>query len=401
MALSLSAIVFLQTAAADEFVPPSHAVVTAAQAQLEAGELETAVELASRSVESIENRGRPYDIALVKSYRVLGDAELALGHEREAIQAFERARSELRMLDGLHVPTQLDLLYREAAAYRGIDDIKSANARHEYAFDIQRHSSPTNEIDATIRLAGWYEQNRYESTARDLYREALELVEIHAPDDLTTKGRLLRKIASTYRSQFYPGTKANDPKPSRKVLTPRPYGTLWRDIERLSADPWGVEQTLRARISLQRSRDAFVQVQPVPLEELVLTLRDLGDWYLLTRKYGPAFATYRDLHALLLAHDHETARADLRQPALLHMRYPEIPGYVREGAVTPTSGYIEAEVSVNRLGDVRHLRTVKVDPPRLSDRRFRAALRKARFRPAIVDGEPTTSHNVRVTHTWD
>ena len=371
-----------------------------AQTQYDAGEFGAATEAALATISDIESKGRPFHPSIVDQYRVLGDAYLALGNADDALGAFSLARQELRMLGGLHAPDQLDLLYREAHVYHRINDIKSANDRHEYAFNLQRNGSLADQIDATIRLAEWYELNRHESAARDLYRHALRLSDADSPNNTVARARLYRAIAWTYRSQYYPGKKATDAKTPHRVLTPKPYGIVWRDIEKMTIDPWSREILLRARISLQRSRDALVEQENLPVGEMSQTLLDLGDWHLLTRKYGRAFATYADLYKLLQSHDPSRLESLLGRAELLHMRdlgsAVAIPGHT-----SPKRGVIELEVAVNRMGVARDIRTVHLDPPYLSDRRFRAALRTARFRPAIIDGAPTHTDNVRVTYHFD
>jgi tetratricopeptide (TPR) repeat protein len=304
------------------------------------------------------------------------------------------------MLGGLHDPDQLALLYREADVYYRLNDIKSANDRHEYAFNLQRNGTPDDQVDATIRLAKWYEANRHQSAARDLYRRALELTNAHAPNSEVQRAQLHRAIAWTYRSQYYPGTKATEAKTPFRVLTPKPYGIVWRDIEGMTIDPWSREILLRARIALQRSRDTLAGQDSLPSEEMSQTLLDLGDWHLLTRKYGRAFSTYADLYKLLQTSAPSQLESILGKAELLHMRdlgsAVAIPGHT-----SPTYGVIELEVAVNRMGVARNVRTVRLDPPHLSDRRFRAAMRVARFRPAIIDGVPTRTENVRVTYIFD
>lgn len=370
-----------------------------AQTQYDAGEFDAAMEAALVAIGNLENQGRPFHPDIVDQYRVLGDANLALGNTDDALGAYSLARQELRMLGGLHDPDQLALLYREADVYYRLNDIKSANDRHEYAFDLQRNGSPDDQVDATVRLAKWYEANRHESAARDLYRRALELTNAHAPNRSLQQAQLHRAIARTYRSQYYPGTKVTAKTPYR-MLTPKPYGIVWRDIEGMTIDPWSREILLRARIALQRSRDTLAGQDSLPIEEMSQTLLNLGDWHLLTRKYGRAFSTYADLSKLLQTSDPSQLESILGKAELLHMRdlgsAVAIPGHA-----SPAHGVIELEVAVNRMGAARNVRTVRLDPPHLSDRRFRAAMRSARFRPAIIDGVPTRTENVRVTHIFD
>ena len=371
-----------------------------AQAQFDAGEFDAAIKAARTSIDTIESRGRPFDPVVVNQYRILGDAHFALGDTEEALRAFSLARQELRMLGGLHDPAQLALLYREADVHSSLNDIKSANDRHEYAFELQRNDPLADQIEATKRLARWYEDNGHDAAARDLYRNALELSENQANPNTVQRARLYRAIAWTYRSQYFPDAKASQPKAPYRILTPKPYGIVWRDIEHLTIDQSIEELLFRARRSLRQSRDLLALSEDSPIEEVAETLLHLGDWHLLTRKYGRAFDTYGDLYELLETHRPALLETMLGKAELLHMKDLGNPT-AKRGYANPDYGFIELEVAVDRMGVARKLRTVHMDPAYLSDEHFRATLRRARFRPAIIDGVPTYTDNVRVSYTFD
>ena len=399
-ALGLFLVLWPYLAIAEQtFVDPSSVQIDA-QAQFDAGEFDVAIKAALTSIDVIESKGRPFEPAVVDQYRILADARFMLGETEEALRAYSLGRQELRMLGGLHTLTQLALLYREADVYASLNDIKSANDRHEYAFELQRNSPIANQIEATKHLAQWYETNGHDAAARDLYRRALELSESQATPNSVRQAQLYRAIAWTYRSQYFPDAKAAEPKAPYRILTPKPYGIVWHDIEHLTIDQSIEELLFRARSALRQSRDVLALSEDPPLEEVAQTLLDLGDWHLLTRKYGRAFDTYAELYNLLQARDPAHLESMLGKAELLHMKNLGNAEAV-SGYANPQYGFIELEVAVDRMGVARKLRTVQKDPPYLSDRHFRSTVRRARFRPAIINGVPTYTDNVRVTYSFN
>lgn len=71
------------------------------------------------------------------------------------------------------------------------------------------------------------------------------------------------------------------------------------------------------------------------------------------------------------------------------------PAYPREALRRGKQGFVEFLVEVNADGTVANLRVLRSDPPGLFDESASQALRKWKFKPRIVDGEPVASAGVQ------
>lgn len=369
-----------------------------AQLLLEAGEFESAIAVASRNLEN------GAQLQLVENWTILGDSQLALGQVQAAIQAYTQARFELRLQVGLHRSAEVPLLLREAEAFMQVNNLKRANDRHEYVFTIQTlQAGPTERIDATIYLAQWYESNGFMSAARDLYRDAIDVANEHQLDNDLLHARLHLYVAQTYRAQFFPDLESNNLRGRPKVLL-RPHGIRWRDIEALTAGPWDIEYYYRTLSALKKSVTLLEESDTASVEETRHGLLQLGDWLLLSRKFGRAFDTYAKLDSLNPHDSIDTSEHTLEistlleQPELLSINLPRKPVIPSIGH---TKGYIELLIAVDRKGKTRHIQTVRIEPHWVDDLPYRKAIRHARFRPAIIDGTATYSENIKVVLNFD
>jgi len=367
--------------------------------QLSAQLLLDAGEFASAIVVATEDLGEDGPLLpLLENLRILGDSHLALGQLPASLDAYARARYELHLRAGLHRLTEIPLLLREATVFVQDNDLKRANDRHEYAFTIRLLQPDSSDlIDATIDLAQWYESNRFLSAARDLYRHALDLADELEPTNDLLHARLHGYVAQTYRAQFFPDLEANKHRDWVRLLL-RPHGYRWRDIEALTTGPWAIEYYYRTLYALKKSVALLEESDAASDEELRLGLLQLGDWLLLSRKFGRAYDTYAKLEAIGASERIAESAIALEQPELLSINLPRKPVIPSIGH---TKGHIELLIAVDRKGKTRRIRTVHIEPSFVDDLPYRKAIRHARFRPAIIDGVATYSENVTVVLDFD
>ena len=181
--------------------------LAALRAQIEAFEHEQAAIILRARVRSIEQASHRYDPELIAPLTLLGDAEMQAGEYEQALDHYGRAVHIDRVSNGLHSHDQLDVVYKEAEAYRSLGDLAKANSRFEYAYEVQRRRFADGSIELlepTQRLANWYMSVNNILPARTLYNYSLNLLEADGrgehPDAIPT----LEKIAYTHRLERFP-----------------------------------------------------------------------------------------------------------------------------------------------------------------------------------------------------
>ena len=100
------------------------------------GEYPEAINIVELEIDKIERRSSRYNIELARPLAILGDALAGVGDREGALGAYNRAVHITRVNRGLHHPSQVDIVYREAQVLAANGDVTKANRRHEYAYGI-------------------------------------------------------------------------------------------------------------------------------------------------------------------------------------------------------------------------------------------------------------------------
>ena len=140
------------------------------------GEHLEAINIVELEIDKIERRSNRYNLELARPLVVLGDALAGVGDRDGALGAYDRAIHITRISRGLHDPSQVDIVYREASVLAANGDVAQANRRHEYAYDILLRSYGGGNpmlLPGIFSLADWYLANYNIFSARGLYEHAL------------------------------------------------------------------------------------------------------------------------------------------------------------------------------------------------------------------------------------
>ena len=354
------------------------------------GEYAEAINIVELEIEKIERRSNRYNIELARPLVILGDALAGVGDREGALGAFDRAVHITRVNRGLHHPSQVDIVYREAAVLAANGDIGRANRRHEYAYGILLRShgggSPML-LPGIFSLADWYLVNYNIFSARGLYEHALSVADDTLAAADPKRLRALRGMAATYLSERFPPyqkeTKSGSPQP----LTYR-YGNM-PAINNFSKGE-------RALIEVVNVLMASAEASEDDVADAVL---ELGDWYLIFGKHGRATTLYRHVWELLQAKPDQLAEI-FDVPTPLYLPLPGDPDSDAVASGRPRSGVVELSFRVDESGGVSGIATLRSEPQDLMDVKVRRAVRRARYRPAF-DGETTlATEDVRVSHEF-
>ena len=371
-----------------------------AKDQIETGEYEEAIQLAEREIGRTEaNRGR-YDIALVEPLVVLGDGLTGYGDYESALKAYDRALHVTRVNTGLHDPNQVAVVYREANAYYAKGDIATANDRHEYAYHVLERSFDQQEdesalIPGAFVLANWYTKTYNIFMARTFFEKARVLAETHYDEGHPILIEALRGIANTNRlEKFAP---AEIPNIEEMVASRRKSAT---NISRLP--PTRINNFREGEAALIEIVKMLLAQGNADIEEVSQAKLDLADWYLLFQQNKRAYVLYEDVW--LSFEDHSSSNfiaRELRSPKPIYLSLPQ--DRQASPSATPTrvtEGIVELSFTVTERGSVTNLVTERAEPSG-SDFLVRKQARKARYRPAFVDGKPVSTPDIRLSHTFD
>lgn len=392
VALTLAA-----AAGAEPFGAPAAMIEQAAQ-RVRLGEHLEAINLAEAAIDRIERRGDRYAAELAPPLLVLGDALAGVGDSDGAFGAYDRARHIVRINRGLHDPSQIEAVYREAALFDKLGRKRSANQRHEYAYGIllRAHGADSPDmLPGIFMLADWYKSIYGIFDARALYAHGAALARKHLPPADPSRIRALRGIAATYRDERFP------PLYSGRKRGDVAVGSGYAGFEHRSS-PYNP-----AMNSFGRGERALIEVvsirqtQGAGDEALAAAMLELGDWFLMFEKYRRAASLYRRVWELL--QENPALRDEtFGAPTPLYMPLPAAQGASASASIpgAGSEGIVELAVDVNTHGFVSRIDTLRAEPDDEMEFRVRRAVKRARYRPVFDGRQWHPARGIRVVHAF-
>ncbi len=370
--------------------------VDAAAARIKAAEFIAAINALGPIVDAIERRGGRYAVELARPLTVLGDALVGMGDRSGALGAYNRALHITRVNRGLHHPSQVDIVYREAALLAAGGEYRTANRRHEYAYRVLLRSYGGGNpllLPGVFALADWYLLNYNIFAARALYEHAAQLAASHLSPADPSRTRALRGIAASYRSERFP-----------------PFHTHQGDVSTFSSHTGFRYRSTPGKPAINsfaKGERALIEVVNIVQaqrgasgEKLATAMLELGDWFLMFEKYSRAIALYRRVWELLQPSPALLART-FKRPTPLYMPMPRDPRKPDHVMVAKArDGVVELRVAVNPRGFVSHIDTLRSEPKDLMDFKVRRAVKRARYRPAFDGETPLATEDVRIKHSF-
>ena len=205
----------------------------------------------------------------------------------------------------------------------------------------------------------------------------------------------LRGVANTYRlEKFAP---AEIPNIEDLVASRRKGSTT--NLSRLP--PTRINNFREGETALIEIVKMLLAQGDANIEEVALAKLDLADWYLLFQQNKRAQILYEDVW---LSFDggfsSDFIARELQYPKPIYLSLPQGPKTPSSATqVRATKGVVELSFTVNERGSVLDLVTERAEPSG-SDFLVRKQARKARYRPAFVDGQPIATPDVRLSHTF-
>ena len=363
------------------------------ETQLTGSEFAAAAAQAEQLIDAMQRATTRYDPALTRPLALLGDARLGLGDAPGALEAYDRALHIARINHGLFDPSQVDIVYREAVVHATMGDHATADARHEYAYNVLVRAYGANHPDIVPGLfarAEWLRARYNVFSARNLYRRAAKIGLREFPTGDVRTIRALRGVATTFRDERFPPVRVRERKGNaarRSAVNARQGQISLNDFSP------GEQALIDVVKQLQGRPDATPEV-------IAVAMLELADWYLLFDKHSRAVPLYQRVWQLFEATPEGRIDA-LLEPTPLYLPLPSPPARPKDAASdTPEDGIVELAVTVTERGHVADVETLRSEPEGMMDHRVRRAARSARYRPTLTDGGPVPTRDVRIEYRF-
>jgi hypothetical protein len=310
-------------------------------------------------VERIEAEEGGFSPELVPPLHLLGRSYIKARMFPEAIAALEQAQFVSQRNEGLFNVGQSGLIDDMTTAYLAMGDTISArDLQIERLRNAQRRFGPNDPqvIPFHNELASYYEQSRLNGKAREQYEAVLEIQE---------------SLAS-----------AED-------------GSLLATLEKIASIDLLLDGRERNRERIEEILEQDVDLTP---EQRGLALAFLGDWAITDRKRREAEDYYGQAYEILSASEEVEVEEFFADPKLISFS-PPLSAVDRGRRRLPYSwGTIVVEFDVSDEGRVAEITGVGATPPDIMEDAYVERLEDAYFRPALIDGKPVESSDIRFTH---
>lgn len=354
-----------------------------------------------RAVKVVEANEGGFSRSMLQPLLGLAVTYQATGYHVEAAATLRRAVDVSRKLDGLFSPQQLNLLNPLIDSYVALSRVDDAEREHKYAMQLAESFYGKNDVrllPTLDRLGRWYEATGRYAVAVETHTRALEIVRKSASESDLRLVAPLRGLARTYRLEFINGAEPLDAPgmPPREIeiigQTYAPPPTLpGAGVAGIRSRPRSSgEQALR--LALKIIGDGTTpEVRAIRGDTLI----DFGDWYQIGNDFGNAVKRYRQAWQELSAPG-SPGTAALSEPARLVFIAPPGSWRRRDGDPTGVTEYwVELDFTVTADGRVEDIRTIQADVAPSTEKSVVNSVRKARYRPRFVDGEPVLTLNQR------
>ncbi|MEM7218856.1 MAG: tetratricopeptide repeat protein [Pseudomonadota bacterium] len=382
------------------------APVSAARAQLEAGEYQAAAQLADDLLARLDTRFDRFGMGLVNPLQIKAEALYRLGQFPAALDLSARAWNIVRYNEGLHSLSQIPEMQRLASITAATGDLEAANDLEEASFELALRTYGKHDVrlvDHLHRLANWYADNGHHVEALQLHARSRDITRQHLPDAEALLERSLSGITHAYLELGFPNYRAiaaaddSSALPLRPETTFKPSMSDAGTLRDLVLPKLHVGQAVahsaflpgefaaRELVALRREQHqrALAAGETADPQALADAITALGDWHQLLGQSGKALASYREAQTLA-ASGPASARFDT--PELLYVPHPGSPDPgALHGPKRSLSGEVRLQVRIDNRGRVRHTRLVSSVPANLDTLQYVRAVRNAKYRPALAD----------------
>src|SRR2546429_455695 len=340
-----------------------------------------------RSVKIAADTGGNGDRLLLRPLHGLGATYYVTRQFEDASVTLQRALDLSRNLDGLLNPGQLSILDPLIGSLVSLERHSEADREFQYAVRVAESawgSTDPRVVRPVDRYAHWLEHMGRYPSARAQYARALTVGEGAGTRAARLVIEPLLGIARTYRLE---ATNGNEEEGAQYVdpFAQSGFGMM-SDRGPRGLNPDGEKALLLALQTIDRMRPVDHQVRGK-------TLMELGDWYLCADQTDKSLARYREAWKEL---EQAGSTAPLDEPRQLAYRAPAS-SITRSPLAERTNAEehsVEATFTVTRDGHATNVTTNSSDASTGQQRLVLVAVKRARYAPRLLNGEPAETHGV-------
>jgi tetratricopeptide (TPR) repeat protein len=356
--------------------------------QYRMGDYKDAEDTYLRSVKiAADTGGGNADRLLLRPLQGLGATYYATRQYEDASVTLQRALDLSRNLDGLLNPGQMPILYPLIGSLVNLERHSEADREFQYSVRVAESAwggTDTRVIRPVDRYARWLEHmGRYPSARAEYARELIIAERAGSPAARLVIDPLLG-IARSYRLEATNGSDEEaaqyvDPFAQSSVAVLAEHGGH-------GLHPDGEKALLLALQTIDKMR-------PVDHQLRGTTLMELGDWYLCADLSEKSLARYREAWKEL---QQAGSTAPLDVPRQLAYRTPASSAARSRLAERDNTDEhsVQATFTVKRDGHTANVITNTSDATAAQQRTVLTAVRRARYAPRLLNGEPVDTEGV-------
>ena len=359
--------------------------------QYRMGDYKDAEDSYLRSVKIAADTGGNTDRLLLRPLQGLGVTYYATKQYEDANTTLQRALDLSRNLDGLLNPAQMPILEPLIGSLVNLERHSEADREFQYAVRVAESawgSSDPRIMRPLDRYAHWLEHMGRYPSARAQYARELTVAEGAGTRAARLVIEPLLGIARAYRLEATNGTEEQ----SAQYVDPFAQGFgVMSDRGPRGLNPDGEKALLLAVQTVDK-------IHPVDHRLRGTALMELGDWYLCADQTDKALARYREAWKEF---QQAGSTSILDAPRQLAYRSPasSITRSPLADRADADEHSVQATFTVTRDGHTTNVITNGSDTSTSQQRVVLVAVKRARYAPRLVNGEPVDTSGVQLTET--
>jgi TonB family protein len=368
------------------------ALIALGDASLEASRYATA-EAAYVEALQLAGQGKREGERALRALIGLGKARAEAGHHEEAIPALQRALTITRTQYGLFDLRQQDVLKSLAVSLTAVERVPEAQELMLYRVrTAEKNYGEGNPkvIPAVCDLGDWFSEAGMYLQARMAYYMALNIVGATGSLEAPIIVEPLRGIARTRMRAV------SDPE---FEIPRRPAPAGWTKGGVISGKPGNARVVFdqEGEEALKRAL-RIVEADPAASPQTrIETLIQMGDWYQIKKLPREALPYYQRAWQLSRTAPSlpSAANTTLNLPVRVYYPTPQIVSDAPAAhAKELQAHHVQVEFTVAADGSVQDARIVAPDANDQNAQEILHAVREARFRPKLVDGQPVAAPGI-------
>jgi TonB family protein len=365
----------------------AQALVMLGNAQLQSGDYANAESTFAEALTLVEEHEGAASRHTLEPLRGLGFTLAAAKRHPEAIPYLDRALLISHRTHGLFHVGQQSILRQLVRSLTEMGQPLAAERHVNYLLTVGERSYRDNDpqrIALLCWVGDWHAEIGNFMEARTIYRQAIKFAETNFGKEHVQIVEPLRRLAASYTYEL--AFRANGLLDPREAAEMEASGGL---ANRKPGNPRYLDT--EGQKALLRAVQVLIAAPDAPTQLVIDTLVDAGDWFQTKHDFKRALPFYQ--RASLIYQQNAPRSADLRDPLAFPVRvyYPVPSPIVRSHRIPPEEArevFVHLEFTVTADGQVKDARILESNTHNRGATEVLNAMRSARFRPKLVNGEP-------------